>query len=302
MSYKAEPQAEPRVPKEESEKELFQRWNIPDMTDHPVHEQDVALNIAAPETEIQTRVEDENEAPALTAEALEAIRQAAYEEGFEQGRQEGMEQGHKEGLESGQKEGRTQGLEEGRQEGLAQGAAEIEERAASLDALMKALYQPQQQINQQVEQQLVELTSQLAQAVTHHELKTNRDIILSTLKEAVDLLPFQQQRVRVQLNPSDLELVQELYSDEQIKQRGWFLEAEPALPIGDLRLLTEQSDVSIQMEERLQRVTQLFLSQLNHSRQEHSQQAHSAQPQQGSAPQTAEKIEPAGGSGEPLSE
>lgn len=245
----------------ESEEELFRRWDLPDVTITPLHEQERALNIRR-EGVVVDEPEEMPETLTMTAEALEEIRQAAYEEGFEQGHKDGFAKGHPEGVDAGHKEGLEQGLLEGREQGLAQGEAEIAEKAASLEALMRALHEPQQQIDDQVERELIGLTAQLAQAVLHHELQTNQQIILNTLREALGLLPFQQQTIRVQLNPSDLELVQQLYSDDQIEQRGWLLEAEPTLAIGDLRLLTEKSDVTVTMQERQQKVMQQFLAQL----------------------------------------
>ncbi len=259
------------VPANESEEEFFRRWDLPDVTQISNSEREKALQLRQQQDDLlqESEPEEPPESYTMTAEALEEIRQAAYEEGFEQGQQEGYQKGHPEGLAAGHQEGLDKGLEEGRQQGLAQGQAEIAEQCARLDALMRGLHEPQQQLDQQVEYQLVELTGQLAKAVIQHELATNSQVILNTLREAVRLLPFHQQQARVQLNPSDLELIQQNYSDEQIKQRGWQLEAEPSLPIGDLRLLTESSDVTVDMEERTQRVMQQFLAQLQRFQQPH---------------------------------
>lgn len=287
MSQDKSIQSNSPTPAKESEQELFKRWDLPDVTVEEIEERELALKLSHAPQPVQV----EEEAPqslTMTAEALEEIRQAAYEEGFEQGRQEGFTKGKEEGLEAGYAEGKEQGSQAGHQEGLAQGQAIIDEKAASLDALMRALHEPQQQIDVQVEQQLVELTAQLAQAVIQQELQTNSAIILQTLREAVDLLPFQQQNIRVQLNPSDLEVVQQTYSDDQIEQRGWRLEAEPTLAVGDLRLLTEQSDVTVSMQERVNKVTHSFLAQLNQLK---APQASSELP--GSAPVIGESDEPA---------
>ena len=250
-------------PMEESESELLKRWDIPDVNVNKMDNKSNAYNVMpffhqAHEQELPI----EEPVQAMTAEVLEQIRQAAYDEGMEQGRADGFEQGLQQGIEVGTQQGHQQGLESGRNEGLAQGAAEIAEKATSLDAMMRALYEPQATIDSEVEQQLIQLVSQLARAVVQHELQTNSELILQTLRQAVELLPFQKQTVRVQLNPSDLSLIQEIYSDDQIQQRGWLLEAESTLKIGDLRLLTEQSDITITMQERMAKVERLFLEQI----------------------------------------
>ncbi|MBD1389861.1 flagellar assembly protein FliH [Neiella sp. HB171785] len=250
------------TPQQETEAELAARWDLPDVT---LEEQVVAnaMNVRFERTKADDQDEQlVEEAPVLTAEALEEIRAAAREEGFAEGKQEGFIKGHQQGSEAGHAEGLTQGLEEGRQQGLAQGQAEVEERLQHFDALMRGLYQPQQQIDQMVERELVQLVTAVAQAVTRHELSCNSQLILNTLKQGAELLPFQQQRVRVQLHPDDMEVVQNSYSDEQIQQRGWLLEPEAGLNRGDVRMMTEQSDVVIDMEQRLAIVSELFLAQL----------------------------------------
>ena len=260
--YETKPAQPQKTPRAESEQELFDRWDLPNVS-KPNNKPRTNAYLT-PQSQ-QPEQEEQVEVPALTAEALEEIRQAAYEEGLEQGLKEGREQGHAEGFASGIEDGKKQGFEEGRAQGLEQGAAEIEEKSQSLAQIIEALNHPQLQIDNQVEKELVELTTQISKAIVNHELKTNPQIILNSLKQAVDLLPFAKQTVRLQLNPSDLNLLQEVYSPDQIDQRGWLLEAEPTLPIGDLRLLTENSDVTINMQERQDQVCQIYLAQLNHN-------------------------------------
>ncbi|CAK0744328.1 flagellar assembly protein FliH [Gammaproteobacteria bacterium] len=77
----------------------------------------------------QAHVEElptEETVPVLpTAEEIEAISRAAYEEGFERGQQEGalqgFEQGHRDGLAQGLEEGLKQGIEQGIEQGKEQG-------------------------------------------------------------------------------------------------------------------------------------------------------------------------------------
>ncbi|MBW8190804.1 flagellar assembly protein FliH [Neiella marina] len=251
------------TPSNETEAELMARWNLPDVT---VEQEDVgnAMNLTLGAETADVEQEDVvDEAPMLTAEALEEIRAAAREEGFAEGKQEGFIKGHQQGVESGHAEGLEKGIQEGHQQGLATGQAEVDERLQQFDALMRGLHVPQQQIDQLVERELVQLVTAVAQAVTRHELTSDPALILNTLKQAADLLPFQQQRVRVQLHPEDMEQVQRSYSDEQIQQRGWLLEPEAGLNRGDVRMLTEHSDVTIDMEQRLAKVSDIFLAQLN---------------------------------------
>ena len=69
--------------------------------------------------------EQEEEIVPLTAEDIEQIRQAAYEEGFNQGKEEGFTQGYEEGKTSGHEEGIKLGQEEGLTQGLSRGKAKL---------------------------------------------------------------------------------------------------------------------------------------------------------------------------------
>ena len=69
----------------------------------------------------------------LTAEEIDEIRQAASEEGFNQGKEEGFAKGYEEGMTKGLAEGKTQGVEEGKEEGLTQGKEAIEQLSAYLE-------------------------------------------------------------------------------------------------------------------------------------------------------------------------
>ena len=68
-------------------------------------------------------------APSITAEEVEAIRQAAWEEGLAEGRAAGFAKGLEEGKLEGLQQGHQAGLEQGREEGLAMGRDQVEQEA-----------------------------------------------------------------------------------------------------------------------------------------------------------------------------
>ncbi|HBN87799.1 MAG TPA: flagellar biosynthesis protein, partial [Rheinheimera sp.] len=68
----------------------------------------------------------------LTADDIEQIRQAAYDEGFAEGKDEGFSKGYGEGREQGQQDGFTQGQAEGKKQGLADGQEELNNKLTQL--------------------------------------------------------------------------------------------------------------------------------------------------------------------------
>lgn len=197
----------------------------------------------------------------LTAEDLEQIRQAAYDEGFQQGKEEGFSQGYQEGREQGLADGSTQGQAEGKKQGLAEGEALIREQLAQLQGLISQLQQPLQQLDQQVEQACLDLAVAMAQAVIGVEVKTNPQVILQSLRDAVEALPFQPHQLVIKLHPADLAIVQMHFSAEEISQRQWQLLAEPSLEPGDCWVSSEVSSVDRRIKTRLQASLEHFLQE-----------------------------------------
>jgi flagellar assembly protein FliH len=86
---------------------------------------------------------------------------------------------------------------------------------------------------------------------------------LRALKQAVDVLPISEQKLTINLHPDDLLFVQEAYSEEQCIQRGWDLQAEPALLRGDCQIHTQASSIDYTFDSRVEQVLKSFFKE-NH--------------------------------------
>lgn len=203
-------------------------------------------------------VDDEHVAP-LTAEDIEQIRQAAFDEGMQQGKEEGFAQGYAEGREQGYQDGQQQGIAEGKKQGLEQGEQLIQQQLAHLNEVLDKLQAPLNQVDQQVEQALLELALAMAQAVVAVELKTNPTVVLESLRQCLELLPMQSKDIQIQLPPADHALVLQHYGDEEIAKRGWQLQMEPALESGDIRISTGHSLIHRTLKQRVQQSLEQFL-------------------------------------------
>ena len=173
----------------------------------------------------------------MTLEEIEAVRQAAYEDGFAEGREAGFNQGQEEGKLAGLQQGHAIGLEQGQAEGLAMGQSLIAEQLSHWQAMLGKLAQPMEQVDIQVEQQLVWLAMMLAKSLIKQEVHTSPDLLLGSLKEAVKQLPCA----------------------EECQKRGWTLVAEPALQRGDLQLTSRTSSIDLLLEQRIENLLRNFL-------------------------------------------
>lgn len=215
------------------------------------------------ETAVVSDVADDAPAQApLTLEEIEAIRQAAWEDGFAEGREAGFAEGREAGRLQGLQEGHTEGLAQGHAEGLASGEAEVQAQIAIWQQQVARLAHPQAELDAQVEQQLVWLALRLAKTLIGHEARTSPDLLLTSLKEALQALPCADDGVTLMLHPDDLQRVLNAFGGEEAcHQRGWTLLADPALVPGDLQVQSSTSSIDWRLEERIDALLRQFMRQ-----------------------------------------
>lgn len=244
----------------------FKNWKLPELTENDESIASESTLFGKPATWYNNQdknteeisIEEEEQPQPLTLDDIEAIRQSAYEDGFNEGKEtghsKGLEQGKLEGIATGHQEGLVQGLEQG----LAEGAEEIEQQVNSWKSLLERLHNPLQKLDENAEYQLVRLATSLAEQITRSEVQTSPQIILQALKQAVDALPISEQKLIIKLHPDDLTFVQQAYSQEQCLQRGWDLQAEPALQRGDCQIHTQISSIDSAFNTRIEQVLKSF--------------------------------------------
>lgn len=208
--------------------------------------------------------EPEEEAPQpLTLDDIEMIRQSAYDDGFQEGKDAGFSQGLEEGRADGLQQGLQQGIEQGTEQGLSDGKARIDEQVANWQSIIERLHNPLEKLDENVEYQLVRLATSLAEQITRCEVQSDPKIILQALKLATDALPVSEQTIKILLHPDDLKFVQDAYSPEVCLQRGWDLQAEPALARGDCQIKSQASSVDYTFSSRIEQVLKTFFKE-NH--------------------------------------
>ena len=256
----------PFSPDEETD-ELIKHWQTPDLTSERVRDNTRTNAFNKPQVVAkaqQPQQEDELAVKPLTADDIEQMRQAAYDEGFAQGKEEGFSKGYSEGREQGYQDGQNQGLAEGKKQGLVDGQAELTERLAKLTQLLDQLQQPLAAIDAQVQQQLLQLSLAMAQAVINVEVATNPKVILQAIAEATAALPLQSSQLLIKVHPEDLALVQQSYGEEELTKRQWQLRAEPLLERGGCVVESSLSSVDRSVSQRVQSSLEHFIQLQQH--------------------------------------
>jgi flagellar assembly protein FliH len=200
----------------------------------------------------------------LTAEEIEEIRQAAHDEGFNQGKEEGFTKGYEEGKTQGVEEGRAQGVEEGTEKGLQQGKETIDALADNWKNLIEQLDKPLESVEKNVEEQLLNLVVQLTEAVVLQEAKTNPDILMAAINTGIKALPNNEVNTQIYLNPDDIKQVEQQFGEQHITESGWKLLPAPQLSVGSCQIENSTSNIDLQMKSRLKQVLESFLQNALH--------------------------------------
>lgn len=251
-------------PKSDHSDEMIQPWEWPLMdSELPSDDTTNALGYQAnwyqKQEEVPAVEEVEPEQQPLTLEEIEAVRQAAYEDGFNEGREAGFANGLEEGRLQGLQEGHEQGSAQGQAEGLALGQSLIDEQVTSWKLLAEKLAHPLAELDVQTEQQLVYMAMRLARSLILHEVQTSADLLLGSLKQAVSLLPCAEEGIQLTLHPDDMDRIREVFGAEECQRRGWSLVADPTLNPGDLQLASRTSSIDWLLEERIDNLLRNFL-------------------------------------------
>jgi len=244
----------------ENEVNEAKKWDLPfvdDPTAPRENEPTNALNKRSDWKYEPPEVEEEIKPP--TAEEIEAIRQAAYDEGYKEGKEKGFEEGKAQGLEAGLAEGKEQGHTEGLEQGLEEGRQQMTAQAEVWQVLAEKFHDPLSQANDETRDQLVKLAVTLAKAVIKTEVSTNQQVIMQALSEGIKALPINQADYQIHMNPEDIELVKEHFGEEEMTKKGWNLVEAPAMERGGCDITTAQNAVDVSIERRCRDVIDKFL-------------------------------------------
>ncbi len=202
--------------------------------------------------------EEERDVKPLTAGDIEAIRQAAWDDGHADGKAQGIEEGHTEGVALGRIDGLETGKAEGHKKALETARTEVNAKLARLESVMAELLDPIQRHEDELETALVNLTTVLARAVIFRELSLDSSHIERVVRHAMASLPSTRENVKVRVNPKDSEWVREVAG--RFEAETSIIDDATILP-GGCKVETRHSLVDFTVEKRFQKAVQGMLDQ-----------------------------------------
>ncbi|MCA7022336.1 MULTISPECIES: FliH/SctL family protein [Stenotrophomonas] len=195
------------------------RWMAPDLTVAQASAQDLADGYPADAPDMPPE-------PLLqppTLEEIQAIQDAA--------RQEGLEQGHA----------------EGHAEGLAQGQAEIRRLVAQIEGILDNFSRPLLRLEGEVVAALGELSVRVAGQLLGRAYQAEPALLQELVNEALEAVGGSSREVEVRLHPDDIAALAPLLK----LAPGQRLSPDPGLSRGDLRVHAESVRIDGTLEARL---------------------------------------------------
>ncbi len=181
-------------------------------------------------------VNDVDDPSLLTLEGMEALQKQAELEGYKAG----FEKGEKAGFEAGQQQ--------------------ISQQVSYLTDLINAVDEPIQELDQQVENDLISLVMTMTRQLVRRELKTQPDHVIGAMRAALSVLPVNDRKLKVFLNPQDVELVKTGLSIDHDDSRWQWVE-DPLITRGGIRLETADTTIDATVEARLSSVINKLLGE-----------------------------------------
>lgn len=203
---------------EEELEQAYERWEAP----HMVSVSDV----------------EQGSHTLLTVAEIETLHKEAQQEGFKEGYEEGHQAGH--------------------EVGLAAAKLEIDALKQHWQYLIDHLATPLEMLDETVENDLLKLSISLARQLVGAELTQQPEHILLVMRSALAALPINDRKLKVFLNPLDIELVKAGLSLDHEETRWQWIE-DPLLARGGVRLETADTTVDATVEARLAKLIDKML-------------------------------------------
>lgn len=172
-----------------------------------------------------------------------------YQEGLEGGREKGFDEGIQEGLMQGREQGRQEGFDHGFQDGQQSGRASFEEAISALAGVADSFIQAKSQKVSDHVDQLCLLVEQVAKKVIRAELTLNSDQILKLVSEGLEQVETTKDASAIiYLSKDDAERLKK----QGVKDiQGFEYKADNNLGIGQCRIDTDNQELSVSTDERL---------------------------------------------------
>lgn len=249
--------------------------------DRKAEEERQAAEAAAKQAESEAAAENEKEqVNAVSLEELEAIRNAAHNEGYAEGLNRGHEEGYQKGIEEGKsdgfnqgqqdgiaqgyqdgfRQGRDEGFTKGQEAGLASGTEIVTTQADRFRHLADMLAHPLRELDEKVTDELVYLVSRLVKVVIQREIKGDADFLKNGIERCISLLPEAKEGAEIMVSENDYALLIASIGKDYMQEQNWQVTPSSTVQDGDIVVNTKLSSAQWRINERIDALISDFLT------------------------------------------
>ena len=110
-----------------------------------------------------------------------------------------------------------------------------------------------QQSDQAIAQDLLNLSLEVARQMVQQSLKTNPEILLNIIREAISSLPHFSHGAHLVVHPDDAEMLRTSMG-EQLSHSGWKIFEDKSIEPGGVRIETANSQIDATVANRWKRI------------------------------------------------
>ncbi|MBN4075916.1 hypothetical protein JYU22_04990 [Gammaproteobacteria bacterium AH-315-E17] len=150
------------------------------------------------------------------------------------------------------------GYDQGYLEGLEKGTQEMEQKVYMLDKYLTALARPFNEQNQHLAEYLAHLSGKIAKSIVRRELRTEPEIIMALVRDAVSSLNSGVRKVNIHLNPENARLIRNIINVDS-QEQSWNIIDDPMVSHSDCKVSCEDSLVDADLQTRINLIITQFL-------------------------------------------
>lgn len=233
------------------QKDLFNHWQLPDVAQEKDKQETIITDAFGHNANAKLQ-QDDRPVFAPTLSQIEQLRHAAEQEGFTQGQAQGYQQGFEEGKNTGFEQGKAEGFAQGNKDGMAQGLNESQALIEQLETIIASLQMPLANLEKQVESELLQLVETIVKVISCQGCYPLKDDILAIIQQGMAALPVINEPVLIKLHPHDLAKIETIYTEKELRQKQWQLEAEAKVDEGGCLLSTKHTQVDLTLSHRIE--------------------------------------------------
>jgi flagellar assembly protein FliH len=145
-------------------------------------------------------------------------------------------------------------LEKGYQEGLKKAQLEFTEYKNSFQNIIQAIDNSMQIFDDDMVDVIKQLAVSISKQVIRRELQTNSEQVVSVVKEAIKLLPLDNSRLTIHLNPNDINTLKKVFNQNDIISSYCLIE-DPSVQCGGCKLATDESIIDATIDSQIAQIS-----------------------------------------------